>query len=401
MKNMRLMICLALFLSAISLSGCIQAPPPTAQQLEMQQQVISAFVNRINNAQIPVSGYQQREYAAPPAPTYLSESELEASILKFKNITHAINFTRHRDGFDVNGVRYVDPEGVIVSYGFDNMTGDVTYIAQTGPRKFIIKYTRALSGQSPVVLGTADKDGYQWTVVTVTGKRLVGESLTPLSKGFLMARDTSGFIYEPGKDISSFAAPPGFFVASFQNGDILRTRYVLVEKEPLAEDNKLGGLFENVKTIGANLGINKKEDYLLLNIDTGGRISINVDSLGKNVSVGRNCRKKNAIVNECEKIDLYESLFERTGIPNGSHYFWCISWFKGESGVILLTKENFKVTAKNIDLNAEVVAFERTLGVNWMTAEQVTSGKINVKAQLGFSEKFIEDIEKLFSAPEA
>lgn len=385
----------------IGLSGCIQAPQPTADQIAMQKQVLAAFITKMNNSQVMAPNSVQKEFLTPAKPEFITEEEITKSLSDFKNISCDIEFTKHRDGFDVNGIRYIDPEGVIVSYGYDNLTGDVTYLAKTGHNNFSIKYTRALSGHSAVTLATAKRDRGQWSIITRTGKQLIGDSVTPLSKGLLVSRDTAGFIYEPGKEISSFAAPDGFFVANFQNGDILRTRYVLVEKEPLGEGDNVGGLVDSVKSLGANLGINKKEDYILLNIDRGTKVAINVDTFGKKVSVARNCRKMNALVNECSDINFYDSLFEKTGLPNGSHYFWSISWFKGTSGVILITKENYKVTVKNLDTFSEAVAFKRTLGVNWMSAEQLTSGKIKVNAQLGFSKKTIEDAESLLSQPDA
>lgn len=381
----------ALFLSFLLanalLVGCMMSPVQfDPAQLAMQKQMMQQMMQQ--KPQVA-----QQQVVTPKVEPQISEEELSNKLEKFEPLEQQVTIIRKKDGFDVNGMRFVDPEGKIVSYGYDVTTGDITYLAKNGLDTYVIKFTRAISDFEPVTIATAEREGPRWTVMTVTGKKLFGESLTPLAKGFLVSRETSGFIYEPGKKVTSFGAPDGFHVASFQNGEIQKTRYVLLERDAIDESNQLGGLLSSAKSLGSSLGINKKEDYLLLNFKTGQQIPINIDIEGKSIAIHSKCRKTNSFVNECEQVDFYESLFDKYGMPNGSHYFWSISWFDSDKGPILITKEGTKVMINNLETGKVATAYKRIMGINYIQAERTCDGNICLKAKLGFKKEQIDDVE--------
>lgn len=341
------------------------------------------------------------------APSVNTEADFAAAFDKWKKLDSGVRFERFRDGFSINGTRYIDPEGTIVAYGFDAQSGDFTYLAQYNNGQYILKSGRAYSDGDPIEIGKAEKRGIQWTVTTTTGKKFSGYRLIPLSRGFIVARENTGFRYVPGKGATSIAAPEQFAIAALQNGDVSSTGYILLER--ITEGGGSGGgsigeLFSAVQSLGSTLGVGKKEDYALLNIDTGKSIAINISLDDKRVQIMSACRKRNFVFAECEKMDSYESLFQANGMRNMTHYFWRINWFNAGGRPILVSQEGglSQVTATDLGSGRKLTLFERTLGIAAFSATQGTDGKISVSAKLGFDTESKDDIVALLdSAPMA
>jgi len=347
----------------------------------------------------------------PPAPLQVSsagrqmtEAELQASLDKWPTPPQGVNFTRYRDGFSIDGVRQIDPEGQIAAYGFDALTGDYTYLSQTQAGAYIIKSGRAHSGTDPVSIASAEKRGALWNVTTVTGKRLSGQRLMPSSRGFVIARDNTGFRYTPGKNVTNFAAPEEFLIAALQNGDIAHTGQILLERNPAADTNaKMGAagqLLNSFKSFGSALGINRKEDYALMNIDTGKLTPINISMEGKQVLQMSECRKRNSFVNDCARADSFESAYKPDGQRNMSHYFWRIHWFSTTSNPVLISQEGGLGTIMATDLNSgkKVALFERALGIASFEVQQRSDGTLDISAQMGFNTESKKDIASLIDA---
>ena len=74
-------------------------------------------------------------------------------------LTHGVQCERFRDGFAIDGQRYIDPEGKITSDGFDAQSGDLAYLAETRPGESLVKVGRALSNADPMTIATAQKQG--------------------------------------------------------------------------------------------------------------------------------------------------------------------------------------------------------------------------------------------------
>lgn len=341
---------------------------------------------------------------AAPIPVQISEVELQAVLDKWPTSAKGSVFARYRDGFSINGSRYVDPEGQITAYGFDGLTGDFTYMAQIQAGTYVIKSGRAYSGADPVLIATAEKRGGLWNVSTVTGKRLSGSRLLPSSRGFVVARDNTGFRYTPGKGTSNFVAPEDFLIAALQNGDIAQTGHVLLERNPAADSNaKLGAagqLLNSFKSLGSSLGINRKDDYALLNIETGKLTPINISIEGKQVQLMSECRKRNSLINDCARMDSFESVFKPDGFRNMGHYFWRIHWFNTPSRPLLVSQEGGLGTITATDLNSgkKIILFERALGIASFDVQQRTDGTLDINAQMGLSEESKKDIVSLIDS---
>src|SRR3972149_5078436 len=119
--------------SALAQTPQIQLTP------EQQQQLIEGFLRRL---QQPVQGGRGVPSQPAAATQAVSEETLKSKFAAWPALPAGVRFERHRDGFSVNGKRYIDSEGTIVSYGFDTLTGDATYLAQVDNTNFILKTTR-------------------------------------------------------------------------------------------------------------------------------------------------------------------------------------------------------------------------------------------------------------------
>ncbi len=126
---------------------------------------------------------------------------------------------------------------------------------------------------------------------------------------------------------------------------------------------------------------------------------INVSIEGKDVAhySGQQKSHLNGLVTEHSEVDFFESLYNKRGQPNSTHYYWRVSWFDGESGPILIVSESGypQVVVKNLKTGKQVVAFKRALGINWAISNRKADGKIALQAKLGFSTETIDDVESL------
>jgi len=384
---------LTLFLTL--LAGCMVRPQPTAEELEMRQRFMQGLMNRMNNNQNTVAN---KNTDSPAQTQTTSEQELAKQLDLLPKLTTGIVVVKKKDGFNVNGRGYVDPEGQIVKYGASAKTGDITYMLQLSEDTYAIKTMRV--GSDPILVATAQMTSSGWNVTTVTGKKMLGAAIIPLSRGFMVGRPTAGFLYMPGKGITNVSVLDGFRIAPFQNGDIVGTGYILLEREELDKSNQLGGLFSAVTSLGSTMGINKKEDYMLLNMDTGRQIFINVSMEGKNEKEYSNCRKKGAMINACKNVEFFESLYDKYGMPNAGHYFWRISWQNSNSGPLLIITENSmrETTVENLNTGKKAVLFNRLLGINYVIVSEKPDGKISATAKLGLDTQTIEDIEQTLNS---
>lgn len=154
----------------------------------------------------------------------------------------------------------------------------------------------------------------------------------------------------------------------------------------------LGALFSAVQKIGATVGLNKKEDYALLNLDTGKQYPLNVQVDGKLRTVMSNCRKRNAVVNECSSSTSFESLYSEIG-RNWGHYYWKINWYNTPSGPVAVSMENGVTDAYLLDLQTgkKVQAFHRSLGLTTLDSVQSPDGKLTLMADWMFETHKIDD----------
>lgn len=360
------------------------------QLIQMQQQLLQMQRGGA------MGGAAQQPILAPMANgVIISEDTMGKKVQAFSKSKGGIAVERFKDGFAIDGVRYVDPEGEIDRYAFDALTGDITYLVRIMPGQYKVKTTRARADVESVTLATATHASGTWQVQTLTGKSLTGRRILPLSRGLLVARDNVAFKYIPGKGVTNIVGPEDFAIAGFQNGDIEGTGYMLMERMLDPARTRADDLVGGLKALGSLLGAGKKEDYLLLEMSTGKRVPVNVSLEGKDVQIMSRCRQKNFWVSICDKLDSYESLYDpKTGTPNLSHYYWRISWYKTAEGPVLVSQEGglSEINATNLMTGKQVNLFSRALGIAGFAANQGADGKVSVIARMGFSKETVDDV---------
>lgn len=326
-----------------------------------------------------------------------TEEYFASQIAKFPFKEGDLSIQPRSDGFEINGMPYVDSEGRIVAYSFDVVTGDITYIAETSSNH-VIKIMRAGSSNDALTIATAVQTSEGWDVQTVTGKRLSGYGLSPLPSGFMVARKSAAFWYKPGRGIKNIVVPNGYLLTPLQRGNVGATGYVLMEKEDAdGSSNQYKRLFSSIQSLGSLLHINKKEDYALMNVETGTIYPLNIEAEGKNVQQLSQCTRKTKFINDCRKLTSFESLYNEHGGRNTYHYFWRTQWLKTPSGPMAISMENGSSDIYITDLRTgkKVSALHRTLGINWFDVEQRGDGSVHIVAGMGFSKEEVMNAEEL------
>lgn len=387
-----------LVLSMLALSGC---GGPTPEEQAMREKMMNRFMASMNKKPTHIQTKEIKQE------NIISEEELAQKINAYPKIASGVKFTKLKDGFKINDKDiFIDPEGSIVNYGFNWKNGDVTYMIQTSPSQYKLKYTRVLSNMEPTTIANVTKNGSMQSIMTVTGKRLSTKGMILTSKGFATVRKNSAFIYEPGKALNTFTTPKGWHIAQFQNGDLASTKHILLEKtvDPDTKSNSFLDFIESTKELGNSLGINDKEDYMLVSIENSEKtFPINITIGSKNVGQYSDCEQSNSLVRKCNNVDFTESLYTNEGLPNTGHYYWAILWFTtGDGEAILATRENTQrsVIITDLTTGTKKEAAYRVTGFPELMAEQDSHGHIKVIAGGGiFPDEVIEDAEAFIKKP--
>lgn len=364
------------------------------RQAVMRTSVAASRFNAMASGTLPA----QMAAAAPqPAPlASITEEELAQKVQALGSGKAGSTIEGRRDGLRINGAGYADPEGKVSAYAFNSLTGDITYSIQSGDTS-IFKYMKAGTNAEPISFASVAYDASGATVNTATGKKLTGSVVTPMATGLLVYRNGSVFRYEIGKGMKSFSVPDGWVPTPIQRGNVGATGYILLERiQPSSEAaGGLGGLLSAAKNLGATAGLTKKEDYALINLDTGALFPLNVQAEGKNQTVMSNCVKKNSLVNECSKSNSFESLYTDIG-RNYGHYYWSVDWYMTPTGPIAVTMENGQKDVFIIDLKSsrKVNAFHRALGISSLDVTQSPTGVVALKAGWMFKTFPIDDAVK-------
>ena len=378
-----------------TLTGCLStAPQMTAeersQMIEMQKSMLGAMMGGANLRQ-----------QAPQAPTqapveYLSELELMEQRLLVNATGGPALFVRNKDGILINGKMFNDFEGSVANLGADRFTGQFTYAIKNFDGSYTLKYHKANSEQEPIKIANIIRKGDLFSVETVTGKKTSGNAVIPTSDGFILGRAGSAFRYKIGEgNIENITLIDDYHIAQHQNGDAASTGYILLEKDARDKSDSVGGLFDSVSALGSTFGLNELNDYVLVNIEDGSLVPLDISLLGKNVTDHSDCRaSKSGLYNECDKVSFREALYDKNGLKNNSHYYWSIDWINTSSGVFAFYKTT--TTIKVVDIQNSLVhtVFSRMLGVNEFTLTEHANGKVSIEAQLGFSHEKIEDVEE-------
>ena len=294
------------------------------------------------------------------------------------------------DGFLINGQPFIDPEGPITDYAFDVVSGNIGYVLE-GAGGQVVKVTRVGSTSEALKIATAREASGNWQVNTTTGKTILGSRYSVTPTGVLVSRPTAAFLYQPGKELTSFPVPKGYLLATYQRGDVASTGFALLEKDYSAPAGEKKGLFSTLKDIGLPLA--KKEDYALINLATGKVYTFDIPAWAKKVSVGEDCQRMNALMNKCKTLTRSENLYQPDGRENDGHYYWRLVWMNTPAGPLAVALENDLANLNLLDLNSgkKVSAFSRAMGINGFKVKQGGDGVVKITARLGFSNQEIKD----------
>ncbi|MBA6350413.1 MULTISPECIES: hypothetical protein [unclassified Colwellia] len=377
-------------------TGCMSTTPQQQMSAEERAQIVEmqkAMIGKMFGG--ATSSAQQKQTVKEMTPIVtISEKELLAQKLEVDTTGGPALFARHKDGILINNEMFNDFEGSVASFGGNRITGQFTYAVKNFDGTFTLKYNKANSENGPIKIATVEKKGKSFNVTTVTGKSLPGSSLTPTSDGFIVGRAGSAFKYTIGKNqVKSITILDNYHIADHQNGDVASTNYILLEKNPTSKKDSFGSMFDSISSIGNSLGLNKADHYILVNINNGTIVPLDVSLSGKTVAVHSNCTSK-GLYNDCKNVSYKDALYNKQGLKNSSHYFWAIDWIDTKSGPLAFYKTS--TTLKVVDIkNSKVhTLFSRTLGINDFLLIEHVDGKVSIEAQLGFSKDKIEDVEQ-------
>lgn len=392
-------------LLAVGFSGCIGNPyqltPEQQAQAMQNQQAALAQMQKMFGGKFANQQQEEKKPEVAPLQT-ITQDELKRKIEVFGLTGSYVKIERIKAGININGKPLSDYEGSIKQVGFNTANGNVTYLVQTAPDTYLMKFLKATSNIEPLVVASvAFRDG-TWHIASVTGKKLSGDTLTLGSSGFIITRaDGSGFTYEHVAGIKTINVPEGYEVAKYQNGDTVGTKTILLEipAPQREEDGGFGSAWSKVKTLGATLGMGKKQDYAFLNLDNGNLSKINISSDGKSTTKCLQYGERiNKFVVKCLKYaDPVESLYSvKDGSRNKSHYFWKINWINSKSGPIGFTQEEGlqNIYATNLHTGKKVLLASRALGFVQFDIDVQNDGKINMIASNGpFESETVKDVE--------
>lgn len=327
------------------------------------------------------------EVAAPPSAVANASSSPAAALVAAVNERHAqgkpTTFEWRPDGFMANGKSVIDPEGRIVQWGGDSRTGDVSYLVQTEPGKYDVRFTNTNSALPPITVGTmiVDRAGDHFTATD--GQTVSGQIPIPTSKGIVMARDTAVFDYEYGQPVISQALPAQYMLATYQRGAVGATNYVLLKRYVSEAERHnpiegIKGLFKIAQ------GKATSDDFALFNVKTGHVVYLANDEAGTGGSI-----------------------WNTDGRPNYQHYFWLFDWLpnpKGATAVVL--EDGFKnLNAIRLDKDERITIAHRALGIERFSVYPLANGSFGVAdsgTKLGLSMKDEQvDINTLFQKHEA
>lgn len=335
---------------------------------------------------------------AAVSPAGAAVVDLAAQVERLPPPAHAEVVTK-RDGFELNGRRIIDPQGRIARFSASPRTGDYIYMITLPDGSQVAKRGRGEGTAFP--LANVRGAPGAWAVQAVDGQSMQVEALTLTPLGVIGTREGSVFELEAGKAIVAHALPDGWSPVPLQRGDVSATRHLLLERnaDSRPQEGSLAGLLQMGKRL---TGVQTADDYALLNLDTGRLTILAIDASGKSVARMSDCRRKNAVVNICNRAESVESLWNTDGSKNNSHYYWRVNWMDTPDGPIAVALQHSVKEIRLFDLNRgkEVVAFRRPMGIaDWMVMP-TRDGRVGVAASWAFQNFVLDDARRLLNEGE-
>ncbi len=358
--------------------------------------IIIGFTGCINQSNIHVRPAQSKNMILTNEQK-TAHQKLAQEILKYPKSQKGVKFQKLKDGFSINDDVYLDSEGEIVNYGYDWKDGSFTYLIKISPKEYKIKFNRVNSNQKPLEIATLKRDGNSINVETTTNEQFRGNGIILTSKGFIVNRDNSAFIFNIGEETKQFTTPSSWHIAYFQNGDVASTKFILLEKDAIRSQNKLKQFWQQTLDLGNTLGLYTKNDYMLINIENPKKkYLLNISIGDKEIMILSECKKHNRYIALCDQVDYKNSLYQQNGLRNFEHYYWSIMWFQGKNTNFSISKErgDVKVLIRDLNTGKTVEAANRISGFNSFTALQDADGIVKVHIDSGLLKGVdIDDVE--------
>lgn len=382
------------------------------QQRELRLRMTTAFGGLRQQAGALA---QQAQAAAPdaaslpPTPTAASPAVAQAAAVTREALVADaqarmapgpfVVFSRRPDGFNVDGRPYLDPDGRIVDFGGDGVSGMVVYVVDTGDGSALVKLMNARSGAQPMLLGHLSERGDTVSFRSVAGETAGGLKARPTSRGLVFLRDGSAVTYDWQTGAKAIALPEGFAMAEFQNGDVGGTRHVLLERvdsRRVKPDKILTDAVSMFRTVTGQK--DKSFDYALFNVDTGSVVPLNISAARNEVHKGYGCNHS-GLGRRCARWETANAIYEQDGRPNYSHYFWSLEWQNTAHGPLATAIENGlrEVNVIRLSDGARFNAFDRGMGIQYFTTETLPSGSMKVTAYWAFKGHPVEDVGTLLA----
>ncbi|MFC0679824.1 hypothetical protein ACFFGH_18445 [Lysobacter korlensis] len=380
------------------------------QQREMRVRMMSMLGGMKQQAGALAEQMQAQPSVAAPVPVAAPSpaSEQLASVSREQLLADVqariaagpfVVFARRPDGFNVDGRPFLDPDGRIVDFGGDGVSGMVTYIVDTGEGSALVKLMNARSDAQPMLLGYLTERGDAVSFQSVAGETAGGLKARPTSRGLVLLRDGSAVSYDWEKGAKAIALPEGFRMAEFQNGDVGGTRHVLLERvddRRVKPDKVLTDAVSIFRTVTGQK--DKAFDYALFNVDTGATVPLNISMARNEVNKGYGCTP-NGLGRKCRSWETANEIYEQDGRPNYSHYFWSLEWQNTAHGPLATAIENGlrEVNVIRLGDGARFNAFDRAMGIQYFTTETLPSGSMKVTAYWAFKGHPVEDVGTLLA----
>ena len=398
MKNKRILISSLLAMTMMVVSGCsskssnVQDNLSAAEQTRLKQALLKKIRMQLNMPSERHEEKQKEDSTPVKEVANVSESELLSKIEKLPLSQKGVKFTKRRDGFVIdNKQSYIDPEGSITNYGYNWKDGSFCYAIKVAPNSYKIKYNTAVNPGEAVDIATMQREGNTYAVTTVSGKKLNGKGIIMTSKGFIVVRDATAFNYVIGKGIQTFVAPQGWHIASFQNGDVASTNFILLERDPATTSssslNPFADLIKSTKELGNAFGVIEKKDYMLVSLQNPDKkYKLNITLGEKEVALYSQCRQTSRYYQQCDQMDMRESLYSPNGLKNFNHYYWNITWFSGKNKIFAVVKEgnNRNVNVLDLQTGKKVTVASRVTGFPEFEAIQDNTGTVKLHVAGGF-----------------
>lgn len=290
------------------------------------------------------------------------------------------------DGLFVDGRPYLDNAGRIVDSAVDEAGGRAYYIVDLGGGSAALKRLDLASLGEATTVGSLvrTRDGVQFA--TERGLRTAALHVRATTHGAAFFRDASLVLFDEAKGLSSYAVPPGVYLAEYQNGDIAGTRHVLVRR--YTAEARPQALMRDTVEIGREL-IGRRDpsfDFALLSLDTGNLLPLNIRASRNETGFAYGCIPHDTLTRECLGWVGYEAIFDPDGRPNWSHYFWSLTWRRSIYGPVAVVMEDGlkEVNAVLLLDGSRHTVFRRWAGIQYFAVEPSSTGDLSIDATWGF-----------------